>query len=308
MRPYRVEHHAPLFVFFKAQIQHLAQKTPALRHAKQIRALQTTGARIAFSRRAPAQKRRGIAHRQKTRPHQQRIRGAIHHVVNHPRLEAALHCDMSRVGEAPPFARQHHCGRAAVLAHGDGCIGVIQINARIGDVITIRQRQHLGRFVGTQTAADESAHARHSRRIQRHQTILARHIDLPTHPRHRITLTHQKTIAEIFCRGRVRHTRRAVEHFNRHFAPAIGHVEQQFAVAFFHVHRFEQIKVRGEFDFALGVARRKCHVGDALMQRVHRVHRKADGAGDFFVGAAGAEGLAVEYGAAGLDVERGGHG
>ena len=43
------------------------------------------------------------------------------------------------------------------------------------------------------------------------------------------------------------------------------------------------------------------------MQRVRGVYRKTDGARDLFVGAAGTEGLTIEDGGAGLDIEFGWH-
>ena len=200
---------------------------------------------------------------------------------------------MAAIDETPRQTRHGLYFSAAVFTHGHPRLRVVQVDSGIGRVITIRQWQGFRWLIGAQAAAHKTFRARHARRVQRHQAIAPWHIDLPADPCHCVTLPHQKTVAKIFFGGGVGHARCAVKHFNRHFAPAIGYIEKQCAVAFAHVHGLQHVKVTGEFHQALRIAWGQCDIGDALMQRMRGVHRKAHRAGYFFVGAGSAKGFAV---------------
>src|SRR5262249_8856308 len=144
---------------------------------------------------------------------------------------------------------------------------------------------------------------------ERHETILARDVVLPAAPGDRVTVPHQKAVAEVLRSGRIGHPDRAVEHPEGDLAAAVGHVQEQPGVAACGIDRPQHVEVRRGLDEPGRSARSHGEVRDRLIYQMRRVDAEAKDAGDLLVGARITESMSVEYERAAGDLERGyGHG
>lgn len=85
-------------VFVEAEIEELAQKTPALRRAKGVGVLDVAGARV-VSRIAVPQERYDTARCQQAQPNHRRAGRRVDHLIDPAGLEAGGKMDVVRIGD-----------------------------------------------------------------------------------------------------------------------------------------------------------------------------------------------------------------
>ena len=125
---------------------------------------------------------------------------------------------------------------------------------------------------------------------------LVGNVELPAEPGNRVSFTQKKTIAEF---GIGIGSTSAVHEAQNAFSAAVRNFEEDGVVPFIHVLGLEEIKVRREFHFSLGVARRFVEIDDLAVVEIFWIHSEIDAPNDPLVGASESEWPAI------LDVRAG---
>jgi hypothetical protein len=216
-------------------------------------------------------------------------------------------------GEAPVPPGNDHGRRPGVLADGQLGVRIVEAGDRVGNVVPIREREHVDRAVRpelTAHATRDRLRAVDGRRDgERHEAVPARYVGLPAHPRHGVAMSHEKSIAEVLGLARIGHAHRAVEEAERDLPPAVRQVEEEPAIPGGRVDRAKEIEVRPALHLAAGVRRRERDVRDGGVHGEAGVDGEADDPRERFVGAGAPERAAIEHRRAGVNLERGhGHG
>src|SRR6185312_3561144 len=114
---------------------------------------------------------------------------------------------------------------------------------------------------------------------------LAGEIKLPAYPCNRVSLAHEKAVAEFAI---------AAIHKRKNPTPAtVGDFKQHSLVALGHIFRLEQIKIGREFHFTMRVARSFIQVHNLPVVQVRRVDGEIDAPDELFIGAGVSKWLAV---------------
>ena len=176
-----------------------------------------------------------------------------------------------RVREAPGRARHRGRGRAAVLAHVQLRLRIVEAGHRMRDVVAVGQRQHVHARVRPELAA----HAARRRRAPAAPSAPSGRRGAARRAASRSTPPCSRGASGSRCRSPPRTSdrssaRRAVEHAERDLAPAVRHVEEQPA-ARPPSSGPQQVEVGGELDEPARVARRQPQVRDRLVLPGRRV-------------------------------------
>ena len=281
----------------------MPQQAPALRHAPPV--YQANAAqRIGFGL-GVFQKTQYVARPSQARSHHARIAGAVHDIVNAPGLEAAIQRHRSSVDKVPSFARNALRRIGRQIAHGHEIVRARGIEGLVGLVVAIRHRRRRRALtqndVPADQAGDRGAMIGGNRHVHAHLPL--GHIPLPAHPEQRISLRHKRAIAEFSSGRRIAAAFRFLKHGEHRLAAAIAYFVEQASVAARGVDRLEQIKIRRELDFALGVARSQSQVDDARILRQRGIERELRRANQLFVRPRLSKRFAVEHGLPALDAQ-----
>src|SRR5882724_11618982 len=104
---------------------------------------------------------------------------------------------------------------------------------------------------------------------------LAREIELPSHPGDRVALAHEEAVAVLAL---------AAVHNGENAATAsVGNFKHYGMIAFVRVLWFQEIKVGGKLNLAIGVARRLVQIHNLPVVRVCRIHGEVNASNDFFI-------------------------
>ena len=140
-------------------------------------------------------------------------------------------------------------------------------------------------------------------RVEAERVRRGRCVPLPAEGGVAVTLAEEPRVAEVGELGGFPERRTTVDDAGNAGTAAVGDFKQQRAVAA--VRWTEEKEVGREFDFTLGIARGFVEVDDGAVVRVLRMDGEVDAGDDLLVRPGSAEGLPVEDGRAGEDLDAG---
>ena len=298
-----VEDTAAALVLVESLIEEMAQEPPGLRDAPAHRPAQPRrGIAIALG---VLQEADEIARAGEADANDTRARGPVDDVVDAAGLEAALERDRLLIDELPFLARDQRRRIEAAIAHRHPVLSAQRIDDGVGLVAAIGEPLGRAARAGNEIAAHEPGDrlAVIGRDGHVHAHAAVRHVPLPSHPRQREALIHQRAVAEFGGCGRIGGARRALECDENPLGAAIAGLVEQPAVAARGIDGLQQIEVGAHLDAPARVARREREIDDALVLRKIRIQLDDDRADDLFVRPRGAERLAAEYDLTPRDLE-----
>ena len=191
-----------VFALVKPFIEQLAQKTPALRRAK------TVGA-INVERIVALYVGNKVARHRQTDPHNRGLAGRIDEIVDKTGLKTHVipnsRATILEPRKRPRLARDRLGRIVGTASHAHLCPSSAASSHFVGAVVTRTQRVHGERFVHYDLTAD-GAFRCDRWRIQRHQVRIVgrigRHVRLPSTGSHGETALHQQTVAKFVRRLR----------------------------------------------------------------------------------------------------------
>ena len=286
-------------VSVEAEVEQVAQEAAALGDAVADHAL---------DRLLPiAQEAGGVAEGEQAGADNRRALGAVRHLVDAARLEAAVEQDVvgagplnavgAELGEAPLLARD--LGRLLILvvAHVETRGRVIGVGGGVAGLAEVADRPGSGALVGADIGRGVAVQiALGFGRIEPEQARQGGRVPLPGDFGDREAVAHQEAVAGV---QRVHHRPRprgAIEDAGCDRSAPVGHVDEQRAVGAGRVGWEQQHEVAGEAHTAVAAARRELQVVDRLAVRGLRVDGVMQPGADQVVGAGVAERLSIGIG------------
>ena len=197
VRDHPVEHPASLFVAVEPVEHEGAQEAPALRDPETDGARDVAPGDSEFLGSVVAEQGHEVPDAGRSEPHQRRVVGPVHDLVDPVRLETALQVDGAVVGyhravldpsEAPLVARNDFALVLDPVSHRQHVPGIVRILDPVGPVVAVGQRVVVGSApdheVGPHQPLDGGAvRVGRDRRVHPHpERIVVRDVPLPAQP------------------------------------------------------------------------------------------------------------------------------
>ena len=295
-REERVEHFPPVQILVEAEMHEITQHPPALRNAEPHSMTHHAAQRVR-GRDIVVKERHQIADRGETRAHHLGIAGRMDEFINRAAvvIGRTRDLDMTVIEVAP--GQTLRCGARVPLPHphGQAGLGRVEGGGRIGQRAgedTIRYFPHEGIARTAQTLGDELVAAGAGDRGAATGGDRERGVQpagsggnagLPPAPQHREPMPHQEPIPALGRAVQDLPLGAAVEAGQRQFAAAVDGIVEQPAIAVGQGDGLQQPKGGTVFHPSAGIARRLVQVDDARVQRMRRIERPHDRAGEVFV-------------------------
>ena len=127
------------------------------------------------------------------------------------------------------------------------------------------------------------------RRVEPHQAVAPRDVELPAEPHQREAALQEKFVAELLRRARIERPRGPVIHQEHAFRAPVRHFEQHGAIAMRGITRFQHVDVGRKLHESLFIARRLIDIRNDPVSRVGRIDGEIGFADETFVRTRGPE-------------------
>lgn len=142
---------------------------------------------------------------------------------------------------------------------------------------------------------DRFAVLENGRCFEPHQAAAVGKVKLPADPHQRVTLLHQKTVAQIKRRVQIERRRRPVESVEHVLTAAVENIKQRNAVAVRLIFWGKHEEIGHPSHTPGGIAWSLVEIGDRLVAAIVRIERVVHLAGDFLVGTRVAKSFACDH-------------
>ena len=305
-----VEHPASLFVAVESVEQERTEEAAALGDPEAEGAGDVARRDPEFLGPVVAEQRDEVADAGRPQPHERRVVGAVHDLIDAVRLESAFQVHRAGVryyravldpAEAPLVARNDFPFVFHPAPNGHHVVGILRVLDLVGPVVPVRERvMVLGapdhEVRPHQPLDGGTVRVLRDRRVHAHpQRVVIGYVPLPAKPEQGESVAHQESVAEVRLGRGGEAALGHVEVAEHPLAPAVVDLMQQGAPALFHEPGADQMEIGGHLDLPVGVSRRESDVGDDLVGVVFGIEGEMDDPDDLLVGAGEAEAPASEH-------------
>ena len=204
---------------------------------------------------------------------------------------------VNQAGECPLLSGDDIFRTILVILHRQHRFPTLQVVGRVGLMVPVGQKLHIGRRGRLEGNHDATGHRRSVSvdgvgNIATQQARGVGHVVLPDAPDQAVSVAHHEAVARVRV-GVGRRIGRAVDVLQRQLLAAIEHIEQQSTVTVVGVHRLDDAEVCRKLHVAFRVARRQRDVRNGGILRIGRVRSEMRHAVQLLVSAHIAECLAI---------------